>query len=207
MHPNQTFRRTDQALALSFARDRTFGALSASTGGAPLMAHVPFLLSGDGTKADLHFVRSNPIVRACGAAMPVTLAVTGPDGYISPDWYGIDDQVPTWNYVAVHLIGTLRPLPIDDLPDLLARQSAAYEARLTGKAPWTMDKMSAETKARFLRMILPFRLEIAEVQSTFKLGQNKDDAVRQSAADAVETGFGSELTHLARHMRTPPDAG
>ncbi len=203
MHPNATFRRTDAALAQSFARDRGFGLLTTSTDGAPLIAHVPFLLAESGTEADLHLVRSNPIARACGDGMAATMAVSGPDGYISPDWYGIDDQVPTWNYIAVHLIGTLRPLPVDDLADLLARQSAAYEARLS-KAPWTMEKMSAETKDRFLRMILPFRLEIAEVQSTFKLGQNKDTAVRLAAADSVASGLGSELDQLARLMRAPP---
>jgi transcriptional regulator len=37
-----------------------------------------------------------------GAAVPSTLIVNGVDGYISPDWYGIDGQVPTWNYVTVH---------------------------------------------------------------------------------------------------------
>lgn len=206
MHPNQSFRRTDQSMALEFARERSFGMLTGSTDGAPVIAHVPFLLAEDGKTAELHLVRSNPMAHSCTGPMAVTLAVSGPDAYVSPDWYGIDDQVPTWNYVAVHLIGTLLPLPVDALQDLLARQSAAYETRLAGKAPWTMDKMSAETKARFLRVILPFRLEIAEVQSTFKLGQNKDGTARQAAADAVETGFGSELGHLAQYMRTPPDA-
>lgn len=206
MHPNKTFRRTDEGLARSYAHDRAFGLLAVSTDGAPLIAHVPFLLAESGTEADLHLVRSNPIARACGDGMPATLAVSGPDGYISPDWYGIDDQVPTWNYVAVHLIGTLRPLPTDDLEALLVSQSATFEERLLPKAPWTLDKMNADTKARLLRMILPFRLEIAEVQSTFKLGQNKDDTVRLAAADAVDTGFGSELDQLARLMRTPPNA-
>ncbi|MGP6089707.1 FMN-binding negative transcriptional regulator [Antarctobacter jejuensis] len=204
MHPNKTFRQTDEAQALPFARDRAFGLLTVSNAAAPLIAHVPFLLSESATEADLHLVRSNPIARACGDGLPATMAVSGPDGYISPDWYGIDDQVPTWNYVAVHLTGTLRPLPASDLEDLLTRQSAAYEARLPGKAPWTMDKMSAETRARFLRMILPFRLEITDVQSTFKLNQNKDDAVRLAAADAVATGFGSELERLAQLMQAPP---
>lgn len=205
MHPNATFRRTDEALAQQLARSRAFGTLAISTDGPPLLAHVPFLLTEDGTEADLHLVRSNPIARACQAPMPATIAVTGADGYVSPDWYGIDDQVPTWNYVAVHLIGTLHPLPLDNLEEMLARQSAAYEARLPGKAPWTMDKMSAETKARFLRMILPFRLKITEIQSTFKLGQNKPDAVRRAAAEHLAEGFGNELEDLADLMRSPPD--
>jgi transcriptional regulator len=34
-----------------------------------------------------------------------TIIVSGPDGYVSPDWYEMKDQVPTWNYVTVHLKG------------------------------------------------------------------------------------------------------
>ena len=203
MHPNPTFRQTDTVRSLDFARDRGFGVLALSTDAAPLLAHVPFLLAEDGQTADLHLVRSNPICRAARAAPPARLDVLGPDGYVSPDWYGIDDQVPTWNYVAVSLTGTLEPLPEDTLPDMLARQSAAYESRLP-KTPWTMDKMTAGTRMRFLRMILPFRLHVEDVQSTWKLGQNKPDPVRRAAAEAVAGGLGSGLAELSALMRDPP---
>ncbi|WP_418594744.1 FMN-binding negative transcriptional regulator [Ponticoccus sp. (in: a-proteobacteria)] len=201
MHPNPTFRKADSALALKIARERAFGMLCVSAEPVPLLAHVPFLLSEDGAGVDLHLVRSNPICRATG---PARLAVTGPDGYVSPDWYGIADQVPTWNYTAVHLSGRLEALPADRLPEMLARQSAFFEARLLPKPPWTMDKMSTEVTARFLRMILPFRLHVEDVQSTVKLGQNKDAAVRLAAADRLETGFGSDLGALAALMKEPP---
>ncbi|MBY6163920.1 FMN-binding negative transcriptional regulator [Mameliella alba] len=204
MHPNPAFRQTETETALSVVRDRAFGMLALSTDGAPLISHVPFLLSEAGTEAHLHLVRSNPIARACRTPRPATLAVSGADGYVSPDWYGVEDQVPTWNYVAVHLTGVLHPLPIQELEPVLAAQSAAYEGRLIGKAPWTMDKMSADTKAKFLRMILPFRLEIAGVESTFKLNQNKEADARLNAAQSVSSGFGSELDQLARLMQKPP---
>lgn len=204
MHPNPIYRATATEHSLGFARDRGFGVLGVSTDAAPLMAHVPFLLSQDGASADLHLVRSNPICRGLGDSKAARLDVMGPDGYISPDWYGIDDQVPTWNYVAVALIGRLEPLPVDALPDLLARQSAFYEARLAPKPVWTMDKMTDDTRQRFLRMILPFRLHIDDVQGTWKLGQNKPDAVRQSAAAALEAGFGAELGALRALMADPP---
>lgn len=202
MHPNPAFRQGDTRRALTMAQDRGFGLLLLSSTGAPLIAHVPFLLAQDGTEADLHLVRSNPICRACQTPQPATIAVNGPDGYISPDWYGIEDQVPTWNYVAVHLTGILHPLPMAELEPMLARQSAAYESRLE-KSPWTMDKMSDETKARFLRMILPFRLRITEVNSTYKLNQNKPAAARDAAASSVTNGLGSDLDGLSRLMRTP----
>jgi len=58
-----------------------------------------------------HLVRSNPIAQCLRAGeRKAVLAVSGPDAYVSPDWYArMPDQVPTWNYVAVHLRGTRRP--------------------------------------------------------------------------------------------------
>lgn len=205
MHPNPAFRKTETELSLAFARDRAFGALTVSADPVPLIAHIPFLLSQDGTEALIHLVRSNPIARI-DADHPARLIVTGPDGYVSPDWYEIDDQVPTWNYVSVHLTGQLERLPQDALIPMLEAQSAEYEARLP-KAPWTLDKTSDEVVQRFLRMIVPFRLRIDTIDSTWKLNQNKDDATRARAAEAVETGFGSELAALAKLMAPPPQAG
>ncbi|MFW2541009.1 FMN-binding negative transcriptional regulator [Primorskyibacter sp. 2E107] len=202
MHPNPTFRQTDTEDALAFARSRAFGTLAVNGDPIPHTAHIPFLLAPDGQSADLHLTRSNPICKSTG---PAALTVTGPDGYISPDWYGIDDQVPTWNYIAIRLTGRLEALPTDTLPGLLARQSAFFEERLAPKPAWTMDKMTKDTTQRFLRMILPFRLHIDAVQSTVKLGQNKTPDVRKAAADRLETGFGSDLPTLARLMRDVGD--
>ncbi len=71
------------------------------------MANIPFVLSPDGKVGDLHLLKSNPIARMLVAPLPARLAVSGPDSYVSPDWYRLDGQVPTWNYVAVHLTGIL----------------------------------------------------------------------------------------------------
>ena len=202
MHPNPIYRTAPSDRNLAFGRERAFGVLAVNGAEGPLISHVPFLLSDDGATAELHLVRSNPIARALTDPSPAAIAVTGPDSYISPDWYGMDDQVPTWNYVAVHLRGTLELRLVDELEDLLDRQSAEYEGRLLPKHPWTMAKMSAEGKARFLRMILPFRLTVTGVDGTWKFSQNKPDTARLSAADgAAEAGFGAETDALARMMR------
>lgn len=199
MHPNPLYRSNDEQTCLDFARDRGFGALAVNGGAGPLVAHVPFVLTPDGQGALLHLVRSNPIVRAPeGAAV---IAVTGPDGYVSPDWYGIDDQVPTWNYVAVHLRGCLERLPDAALPGLLRALSDTFETRLTPKPVWTMDKMSDGAAARMMRQIVPFRLSIEDVQGTWKLNQNKPDTARAGVAQALPGGIGSDLDALARLMK------
>lgn len=203
MHPNPAYRRTAEARNLAFARDRGFGTLAVNGPVAPLLSHVPFLLDEDGGSAELHLVRSNPIA-ASGDADGV-LAVQGGDGYVSPDWYGIDAQVPTWNYVAVHLRGRLERRPVEELRPMLDRLSAAFEERLAPKRPWLTDKMPADQLERMMRMIVPFRFFIESVDGTWKLSQNKDDAVRLSAAaELCEAGIGSETEALSALMRNLP---
>jgi transcriptional regulator len=168
----------------------------------PLVAHVPFRLDADRGAAELHLMRSNPVARAAEAPVAAVLAVQGPDGYVSPDWYGIADQVPTWNYVAVHLRGRLVPMPPETLHAVLDRLSAHFEAELRPKRPWTSAKMPAGVMARMMRSILPFRLEIEAVDGTWKLGQNKPDAAERGAAEGVNArGIGQETRQLAALMR------
>ena len=202
MHPNPIFHDADTTRNIAFARERGFGLLAVNGAETPLLSHIPFLLSEAGDLADLHLVRSNPIARMLEAARPAKIAVSGPDTYISPDWYRVEDQVPTWNYVAVHLTGTLEVLPQEALLDILDRQSAHYEARLLPKAPWTTGKMTAKALEKMMRMIVPCRMQITGIDGTWKLSQNKADAVRlNAAAEAATFGFGSETGKIAAMMR------
>jgi transcriptional regulator len=205
MHPNPAFRGTDRATNLALARERGFGLLTVNGPDGPLAAHVPFLLTEDGNALDLHLARSNPVARA-GLPAAALMAVSGPDAYVSPDWYGLEDQVPTWNYVAVHLRGTLHPSPVETLRAHADALSARFEADLLPKVPWRSAKMSAGVMDRMMRMILPFRLEIASVDGTWKLNQNKPVEARQSAAAALDDLSGTAPgPALARLMRQVPD--
>ncbi len=201
MHPNPAYRQTPRDDALAFARQRGFGILSVNGADGPIAAHIPFVLSPDGKHANGHLVRSNPIARALGAPLPALLAVSGPDGYISPDWYGLPDQVPTWNYVAVHLRGVLELLPQDALRPHLETLSAEFEARLLPKTPWKAAKMTPDVLDRMMRQIMPVRMRVNSVDGTWKLGQNKPDAARLGAAEALHgAGIGQETALLAALM-------
>ena len=205
MHPNPIFRNADISRNLDYVRERGFGVLSINGSDGPLLAHVPFLLTDDGQSLDLHLVRSNPIARALDKPATAVIAVTGPDSYISPDWYGVDDQVPTWNYIAVHLRGQLERLPDDALRNMLDRQSAHFEDQLSPKSPWTTDKMTPDALTTMMRQIVPFRLTIQTVEGTWKLSQNKPDAVRERAAGYVNGfGMGCDPAILAGLMLAPP---
>ena len=202
MHPNPIYHDADAARNLAFARDVGFGMLAVNGNGAPMLSHVPFLLSDDGAVVELHLVRSNPIARALKAPLTATIAISGPHGYISPDWYGVEDQVPTWNYVAVHLTGQLELRPQDELRGLLDRQSGHFENLLLPKAPWTTDKMTPDVLDKMMRQIVPCRMTLTGVDGTWKLNQNKADDVRLRAADGVQTNaLGVNTGVLSDHMR------
>jgi transcriptional regulator len=206
MHPNPAFRKASHENAIEFASQRGFGILSINGPDGPIAAHVPFTISTDGSYVEAHVMRSNPIARALKEPQSALLAISGPDGYISPDWYGEEDQVPTWNYIAVHLRGQLQLLPQDDLRGVLERLSDEFEARLTPKPIWKIDKVASEILDKRMPMIVPIRLDISSTDSTRKLAQNKSNEARLGAADGLTTSdIGSELSALAQMMREALD--
>jgi len=206
MHPNPVFRREPEARALEVARDRGFGILSVAGPDMVLAAQVPFVM--DGGKIACHLVRSNPVARHLkNGPAKALMAIWGPDAYISPDWYGEADKVPTWNYVAVHLRGELSLLPEERLKPHLEALSAEFENRLP-KAPWKLDKLSEETLNSLLRQIVPAEMTIESVDSTFKLNQNRGASARNKAAAVLAAGGtpGMETEALSALMQAVPDA-
>lgn len=198
MHPNPIFRSDDHAKSLSYATERGFGTLSVNGENGPLAAHLPFVFNENRSKVAFHMLRSNPVARAAG---PALLAVSGPDGYISPDWYGVPELVPTWNYVAVHLRGTLRRLEPEALEPHLRALSGEFERRLLPKPIWDLDKVSVEARAKMMRMLVPAELEITHVDATWKLGQNKPAAAVLGAVEGLKTSaVGAEMAGLAALM-------
>ena len=206
MYQNPTFRNSDTNHTIDVARDRGFGMLTINGTDAPIAVHLPFVISEDGSYLEAHTMRTNLVLRELNTPKSALMVVSGPDAYISPDWYGVEDQVPTWNYIAVHLRGTLTKLPHDELRGILDRISAHFETRLAPKPVWTAEKMTPGVMDKMMRMIVPIRMEIESADSTWKLGQNKTAAARQGAADGLETSpVGMLPSEIATHMRNLKD--
>ncbi|MBN8807919.1 MAG: FMN-binding negative transcriptional regulator [Sphingomonas sp.] len=197
MHPNATFRWQDREAMRALVRELGFGTVFAATPDGPRVAHVPVVWLDDDTLG-LHLARGNGIVRHLDGT-PAVFSALGPDGYISPDWYGLgQDQVPTWNYVAVELEGIMRRMAQDELVAQVDQLSAEQEARLAPKLAWTRDKMDAGLFAKMTQAIVGFRLEVTAWRGTLKLGQNKPEAARLSAADGAEAAGRRGIAHWMR---------
>ena len=174
MHPAPAFHWTDRDELLAFVRDRAFATLFADR----MVAYAPLIVDGD--TCLLHLSRANPLANAL--PVRVTAVVLGPDAYVSPDWYAAEDQVPTWNYVAVELEGELAEA---DVRDIVIKQSAELEGRIAGKRPWTPDKMTPDVLEAKLRGIRGARLRIDALRGTRKLSQNKSAEDRSGVIRAL----------------------
>jgi len=197
MHPNAAFRWEDRDAMRALVAELGFGALFCATPDGPRVAQVPVVWLDDAILG-LHLARGNGIVRHLDGATALFVA-QGPDGYVSPDWYGLDNnQVPTWNYVAVELEGTMRRMEHDALVAQIDQLTATQEGRLD-KTPWTRGKMDPAMFDKMTSAIVGFRLEIAAWRGTLKLGQNKPEAARLAAADGVEASGRRGIAHWMRN--------
>ena len=204
MHPNPVFRQEPRDLVLEFARERGFGTLITTGSEGVLAAHVPFVLE-EGRVAG-HLVRTNPLAKHLHAGPAAALLiVSGPDGYVSPDWYEEprNRKVPTWNYVAVHLRGELRLIDQAALRSHLDRLAANFEERLAPKPAWATNKVDPGVLAGLMRQIVPVEMSVDTVDGTFKLSQNRSAADGAGAAAALAGGGtpGMETRALAVLMQ------
>lgn len=202
MHPNPAFRKTSDRRNIDYVRERGFGTFAINHPDGPLTANIPALLSEVGETLDFHLLNSNPIAHILTTPQKAVFLCNGPDSYISPDWYNTDDQVPTWNYVAIRLEGEAYTLPDDHLAPLLDKLSAHFEQKLAPKTPWTTAKMSDGVMQRMMRSITPFSMKIKKINSTWKLNQKKSAAIRMTASDSVEKHkLGANTDALSTLMR------
>ena len=99
----------------------------------------------------------------------------GPHAYISPRWYAdTAKQVPTWNYVAAHVYGTIRL--IHDGPELeqiVVRLAENFESGAA--TPWRLADSDPANRAR-LKGIVGFEMRSESVQVKLKLNQNHPTA-------------------------------
>ncbi len=201
MHPNKLFRVEDRHHLFAFVKERGFGTIVAQTGEGLRGVNVPFVTDTADNRLRFHCSRGNRLVETFGSECDVMIIVNGPDAYISPDWYEGENQVPTWNYVTVHMQGVCRPLPEDALPSQLDDLSAYFEARLAPKAPWTTGKMDPEIYERMRRHILPFEVEVSDIEGTWKLSQNKHGADHEGAVAGLEATGDTGSAAIAALMR------
>ena len=198
MHPNADFRWEDRAALRSFAEQIGFAQIFAETPDGPRVAQLPFVFL-DEDRIGFHIARGNGLARHLDGRVALA-TLLGPDAYVSPDWYQLDDQVPTWNYLALELEGRVTRVDRAALVAQIDQLSAQHEAQLAPKPGWTRAKMDPARFEAMLGAIQGFEMTISAWRGTAKLGQNKPKGARAAVADAFEARGQRAMALLMRDL-------
>ena len=179
MHPNPLFRHDDIGDLAALVSGIGFAKLFLTTPDGPRVAHTPVMLAGE-DRLRFHLARGNALARHLDGATALAL-VDGPDAYVSPRWYADRAAVPTWDYVAVEMDGTVRRLCDEDTDALLYDLIALHETRLGGE-PWQASETPRAVWDGLVRAIVGFEMTITAWRPTIKLSQKRTAAERATIA-------------------------
>ena len=170
MYSPNPFKMNDKSRCHNFIEQFSFGVMVSNGLDA---SHLPFLLNreeGEQGVLYAHLSRANPQWREL-EDRDALIIFQGPHGYISPSWYSSKPAVPTWNYAAVHAKGKVELLDDEATLALVENLTEKYEPALLDDS----EVMSLELNRRLLRGIVGFKIAIASLQGTEKLGQNRKE--------------------------------
>jgi len=190
----------DQATLLAYMRAYSFAALATSGVDGLRATHLPFVIEEEGGRISLlaHMAKANPQWRDFAAGADALVMFMQPHAYVSPRHYDSRQNVPTWNYVAVHAYG--RPQLIEaraakiELQRKLIRQ---YDADYLAQ----MDELPEDYLDAKLAAIVSFSLALTRIEARYKLSQEKNPAERERIAREFEANGDALAAETARLMR------
>lgn len=140
----------------------------------PVATQIPVFIDEKDGKYFLtgHIMRNTDHHKAFEQNKNVLAVFTGPHTYVSATWY-TKPVGSTWNYMSVHAHGTIRFGDTDELRSILQRLTLHYENGNTASTT-VFDNLPAEYTERMMKAIVPFEIEINDLQHVFKLSQDRD---------------------------------
>ncbi|HCR54162.1 MAG TPA: protease [Cytophagales bacterium] len=165
---NRNENREEQ---LDFIRKNSFGVLINEVNGRPWATHIPFTLNREGSKLTSHMSRGNQQWRHFTSDKEVMIIFSGPHSYVSSSWYN-HENVPTWNYIAIHVYGKIKIIEGDELKASLKELTNHYEADSIN--PVSVEKLTPSYLEREIRGIVAFEIDITNIEAAYKLSQNRE---------------------------------
>ena len=200
MYVSHFYREEDLKKVADFVREHDFATMVLSQDNIPVASHLlmDFETSPDGTwLVSGHMARANKLWRAFDSAQEVLLIFGGPNTYISPTWYN-HLNVPTWNYIAVHLYGAPRVIASGpELEEILARLIKRYETQ----SDYRMETLPADFREKEMRGIVGFQVKVTRVEANFKLSQNRNDEDHANVIQQLEARGDEQSLAIANEMK------
>lgn len=174
MYIPSKYKNEDLSEVKDFIRSNSFAILINQLNGKPWATHTPLELDKDKDGNDIligHIARANPQWKAFETNKEVLCIFNGPHSYVSSSWYK-EEEVPTWNYIAVHIYGSLSVMTESEVLTWLGGLVDHYEK--DEKAPVSINDMSPATLKQ-VKAVVGFRIKIKQIQAAYKLSQGREE--------------------------------
>lgn len=197
MYTPNHYKNEDLKQVREFIKNNSFGILVNQVDGRPWATHIPIELDTDEAGKDIlisHVSKANPQWKSFNEQEEVLCIFNGPHSYVSSSWYK-DEEVPTWNYIAVHVYGKITILSEEEVLMSMHKLVDKYERE--SKDPISLHDLSDKTMAQ-IRGVVGFKIEITDIQATYKLSQGREQDHHKIISELKERD--SQAVAVAKEM-------
>ena len=200
MYIPEIYKNENQEEIQNFIRENGFAILVNQTDGKLWATHIPLILDKNAEGNDIlvgHVSKENPQGESFKANTEVLAVFSGPHSYISSSWYD-HENVPTWNYLAVHVYGKVTVLNLEESVNSLKKLVDKYEKN--SEKPVRVEDLSKQTMMQ-ARGIIAFEIEITAVEAVKKLSQNRDAKNYRNIIAKLENTGDPNAKQIASEMK------
>lgn len=182
----------------AFIRKHNFAIIVNQVEGRPWATHIPLMLEHDKNDNDIlvgHIAKSNPQWRWFHKSDEILCIFNGPHSYVSSSWYK-EEEVPTWDYIAVHVYGKIRIMNEEETMQAMHRLVDAHEQG--SEHPLSLQRLSPRT-LRQVKGVVGFSITMDDIQAAFKLSQTR----KEDHGAIIEnlTKKGGMAAEIASHIK------
>lgn len=185
---------------LRFIEENSFAILVNQSNDKINATHIPlFIEENDNDKLILsgHISKLNPQSENFAENGNVLAIFSGAHSYISSSWYDYE-EVPTWNYIAVHVEGKIEILNQEQT--LLHLENLVNKYEKNSEKPISTKTLSEKTM-RQANGILAFKIIVEKIDAVKKLSQNKSENNKKSIISHLEKLENKDAKSIANEMK------
>lgn len=210
MYIPEHFRVHDHADAVAFMRANPFAILISSAPApaapglsndeSPFATHLPLFVQPADDHLILrgHVAKANPHWRYLEQNPKCLTIFHGPHAYVSASNYLTHENVPTWNYGAVHVYGNARTFASpEELQGVLHQLIGTFEPAYAEQ--WA--SLNESYRQRMLSHIVGIEIAVTRVEAKFKLSQNRTKEEQANVIASLAKAEDTAISGVSSLMR------
>lgn len=196
MYPPPHHQSHDKDKMLALIKRFPLATLVTAINNTPFVTHIPVIYNEVSKKLVAHIDKNNPQTETLKNGNNATLVFKGPDTYISPSIY-TTKQLPTWNYMIVHVQGTITQI---NAPEAVKKSMVEMTAFLEGQHPNFALKMDDTRMDRLINYIQAFEVTPTHWEAKFKLSQDKSPSDFEAAKQELIKKSNKDIARFIEEM-------